>query len=378
MTIIDRYVLTQFIRILCVSFLSLTGLFVVIDAIGNLDEFLSMGEAGESVPAVLADYYGPRVLSFFDRTCALLSLIAAIFVVTWLQRSNELTALMAAGISKLRVVRPLVYAVGVVALLGVINREMLLPTVRDDLTRNAQNLDGDRQQTLQPRYDNRTDILLAGRHTVARDQRIADPAFRLPRTFRQFGKQLLAETAYYRAASDQHPSGYLLTGVTQPADIDTVESAELDGRPAILTARDAPWLKPGECFVASDISFEQLAAGKAWKQFSSSLELIRGLHSPSHDFGADVRVTVHARFVQPLLDVTLLFLGLPLVLAGENRNIFVATGKCLLMVAGFFLVILTCHALGSNYLVRPALAAWLPLLVFGPIAYGLCGAINRK
>ena len=29
----------------------------------------------------------------------------------------------------------------------------------------------------------------------------------------------------------------------------------------------------------------------------------------------DVRVTVHSRVVQPILDVTLLFLGLPLVVA---------------------------------------------------------------
>jgi len=32
-------------------------------------------------------------------------------------------------------------------------------------------------------------------------------------------------------------------------------------------------------------------------------------------------------------------------------------------------VVLICHALGKNYLLSASLAAWLPLLVFGPLAY---------
>jgi lipopolysaccharide export system permease protein len=33
--------------------------------------------------------------------------------------------------------------------------------------------------------------------------------------------------------------------------------------------------------------------------------------------------------------------------------------------------VLVCHALGVNYLLKATLAAWLPLLMFGPIAYTL-------
>ena len=32
-------------------------------------------------------------------------------------------------------------------------------------------------------------------------------------------------------------------------------------------------------------------------------------------------------------------------------------------------VVLTCHGLGSNYLLDPAIAAWTPLVLFGPAAY---------
>jgi lipopolysaccharide export system permease protein len=80
-------------------------------------------------------------------------------------------------------------------------------------------------------------------------------------------------------------------------------------------------------------------------------------------------VTLHRRFVQPVLDVTLLFLGMPFVLSRGSRNIFVATGQCLLLVAAFFVVTLGCQTLGNAILVSPALAAWLPMLIFLPPAY---------
>jgi lipopolysaccharide export system permease protein len=69
------------------------------------------------------------------------------------------------------------------------------------------------------------------------------------------------------------------------------------------------------------------------------------------------------------LDVTLFFLGLPLVLARGNRNVFVAAGWCLLIVLLFLLVVMACQGLGNRgYLLSPALACWLPLMIFIPTA----------
>jgi lipopolysaccharide export system permease protein len=78
---------------------------------------------------------------------------------------------------------------------------------------------------------------------------------------------------------------------------------------------------------------------------------------------------LHARLVQPLLDLSLVLLGIPLVLRGQTRNIFVAAGIGIVLVGVLLGVVLVCHALGKNYLLSAALAAWLPLLLFGPLAY---------
>ncbi|MHB0959140.1 MAG: LptF/LptG family permease [Pirellulaceae bacterium] len=369
MTIFDRYLLRTFLKVVGVSFLSLTGLFIVIDLFGNLDEFISYGERQGSLFVVLGDYYGARVLQFFDRISGILALIATIFTITWFQRTNELTAVTAAGIPKARIVRPLIAATIIVAVLAAANREIGLPRVRDKLSRNAQDWLGENTTPLTPRRDNQTRILITGKATLAAHQQITQPSFRLPGSFAQFGRQLVARTATCQAATGQHPHGYLLDGVTHPANLTAISSGLLDEKPIILSPKDYTWLKSDQCFVASEITFDHLAADMAWRQYSSTAQLIGALRNPSLDYGADTRVTVHRRFVQPLLDVTLLFLGLPLVLPRSNRNVFTATGLCLFIVGVFFVVVLACQAMGNTILVSPALAAWLPLLIFAPLAY---------
>lgn len=370
MTTIDRYVLLIFLRVLAICFVSLAGLFVVIDAFGNLDEFFAYGEKQSGgVLAVLFDYYSAHVLGFFDRTIGLLAMVAAIFTVTLLQRSQELTALSAAGISPARAMTPVFIAAAAVALLGAANREFNLPRLRDKLGRNAQDWLGEGSRRCTPKYDMRSDILIAGSSTVAKEKKIVTPQFRLPPELSSWGWTIQAKEAYYQTETADHPAGYLMKGVEQPLMLTSLSSQSVAGDPTLFSPSDTKWLAADECFVASVVSFEQLASGTAWRQYLSSTELITGLRNRTIQPGADIRVTLHARLIQPFLDMTLIFLGLPLVLSKGNRNIFLASAICLLLVGSFFIVVLSCHSLGSNYLLNPILAAWLPLMIFGPLAY---------
>ncbi len=367
MSIFDRYVLRMFIKVLLVSFLSFTGLFIIIDLFGNLEEFISYAERQGSLLGVIADYYSARVLSFFDRTSSLLALLAAIFTITWFHRSNELTAVMAAGISKARAVRVLILATVGVALLAAANREFGLPQVKSKLSRNAQDWLGENAKRMTTEHDYRTNIRLGGKETIAAEKKIVQPVFSLPDSL-GFGPQLVGAAAIYQPPAPGRPGGYFFPQVTEPDNLKELASAPPDD-PVILTARDHDWLKPGQCFVVSDVSFDHIASDRAWRQYSSTVELVSALRNPSLDYGADTRVTVHRRIVQPVLDVTLLFLGLPLVLSRSHRNLFVAAAQCLLLVGVFFVVSLACQALGNSVMISPALAAWLPVMIFVPVAY---------
>ena len=123
--------------------------------------------------------------------------------------------------------------------------------------------------------------------------------------------------------------------------------------------------------MVSEITFDQLAGNDHWLQLSSTFDLIRARRNASLGLGADVAVSIHSRILQPLLDMILLFLGLPLILRGGNRNVFMAVGLCLSVVVGFMIVVAAMQYLGSSYLIPPDLAAWCPLIVFAPIAMAM-------
>ena len=50
---------------------------------------------------------------------------------------------------------------------------------------------------------------------------------------------------------------------------------------------------------------------------------------------------------------------------------------CVGIVAVFMIVVLGCQSLGSGGWMRPALAAWLPLMVFAPLAAALSVSLQK-
>jgi lipopolysaccharide export system permease protein len=80
-----------------------------------------------------------------------------------------------------------------------------------------------------------------------------------------------------------------------------------------------------------------------------------------------MHATIHSRFTQPVLDVTLLFLGLPVLLVGRDRNVFKAMGLSGLILMAFLLVCYASQFAGANS-GMPVLGAWLPMMIFVPLA----------
>lgn len=377
MRIIDRYLLSQFLKTFLICYISLTGLFIVFDAFTNLEDFIRSAEKGGGLAKLMCTHYAYQAIFFFDRTSGFLVLVAAMFTVAWLQRHNEMTALLAAGVSRIRVIKPVLWAAVGITLLGAVSREVVIPRFREDLAKRPQDLVGDVAQELPTTCDNQTDIYIGGRSTYADRKRIHHPDFLLPARLSDYGRFLTAEDAYYKPPEGKRPGGYLFTQLEKPKDLYQRPSLLLDGQPVLITPRDAPdWLKQDECFVVSGVTFEQLTGAKS-RQFCSTAQLIRSLKNPSFESGANDRIAIHSRFVQPLLDLTLLFLGLPLVLTREGRNVFLAMGLCGVLVAGFMVLGILCQQLGKSYVISSALAAWAPLMIAVPIAVGLSDAMGK-
>jgi lipopolysaccharide export system permease protein len=312
-------------------------------------------------------YYGARVPWFFDVAGREVTLLAAVFVVAGLQRHNEMTALQSAGISQWRIVRPLFFAGAVVAILAAVNRELAIPRVRELLCQRASDLTGARAHPMQMRYDPETDVLFDGQTIHPKTNSIAGAQLRMPLAWPPVGRTDRAERAIFSPANDIRPSGYLLRGV-QDADLRQASSLQWKDRTLVFAPRDASWLKADECFVYSRLPVEAFQGGARWQRYASTRQLIAGMYDGSIEGSSEVRIAAHARFVQPFLDVVLLFLGIPAVLGIQRRHVFSSAAKSLAVIAGFSVVVLASHALGWQGLLAPSLASWLPLLILVPLA----------
>lgn len=92
--------------------------------------------------------------------------------------------------------------------------------------------------------------------------------------------------------------------------------------------------------------------------------------NPSVHSSLSLRVLLHERIVRPPLDFALIMLGLPLVVNRRGRNLFVMVGAAMLTVLAFFMIKTLAGTMGgSGYLLSPTMAAWVPLMVIGPLAY---------
>src|SRR5437879_5773282 len=110
MRILDRQRYWAYLKAYVVCFTALVGLYVVIDAFSNFDEFTKRASGAAELFKVMGRYYLVHMTEMYDRLCGVIGMMAAIFTVTWMQKNNELLAMLAAGVSTQRVIRPVIYS----------------------------------------------------------------------------------------------------------------------------------------------------------------------------------------------------------------------------------------------------------------------------
>lgn len=335
-----------------------------------MDQLLDLTRNGESLGKVMARYYGPYMVLLFDWTGTIITLMSFLFVVGWMRRTQELTATLSVGVSHGRIFRPMIIAAGVIILVQLASREFVIPGMREALSLKSKDLTGDSEQLISPSLDKMSGILLEGKAIRPRSRVIVEPSFRLDDAFSGFGGELSAKTAEWAPADSTHPEGYWMRNVSMPQTIDQLPSAGIGERLVLLTSLDQSWLGPKECFVATTVDPDILQTDQSSTRLCSSAQLARRLRNPAVHNSMKTRVLLHERIVRVPLDFALILLGIPLVVNRKNRNLFVMIGAAITTVIGFFVLKTLASAMGgSGYIFSPAAAAWLPLIILGPIGY---------
>jgi lipopolysaccharide export system permease protein len=99
-------------------------------------------------------------------------------------------------------------------------------------------------------------------------------------------------------------------------------------------------------------------------------EYIRRMRRAGEDT-AEEEVEYHYRFSYSLIGLVVVLLGLPLSVRLRKGGVMFGLGLGLLISFLYWGAIQMSRAYGSSHMVSPALAAWLPNIVFGGIAVGL-------
>lgn len=109
MTILDRYVLQKFLMPFLYCFLGFIAIWFIFDLSDNLQDFIR-GRAGFPV---LVEYYASQIPQIIVMCLPVGLLLALLYSLTAMSRSNEIISMMGAGLSATRILAPLI-AVGLV------------------------------------------------------------------------------------------------------------------------------------------------------------------------------------------------------------------------------------------------------------------------
>lgn len=354
MSLLQRYILHIFTRLLLLSLGAFAGIFLLVDFLEKVDDFLEYG-----APISL---YALYLLNLFPVAVAqvipLATLLAAFGTLGGLSKSNELTAMRGGGISIWKIALPLLVS-GLLLSAGLfLVNEFLIPVNQKKI-----------HHILRSELRGKQEILFKRDNIWFRED----------------------DTIYHVRQSQ--PENNLLLGVT---------ILEYDGQFHLISRQDAPLAR----FVEGSWVFEDLVSYRYDPDTSmiverarspeKTLELtkkpadftetfykaeqlgffeLRSLVDKMQSEGYNARnyqVDMHARLAYPFTCLTMTMLGIPFALR-KGRSASLSVGVTLTVAVGvvFFILQTLLTTLGYSAVVPPFIAAWSALLIFTLLAVWL-------
>jgi len=334
--IVDRWLAGRFLRAYLLFTASLGFLFLVVDLMSNADRLLRYGFAQAAF-----ERYASMLPELFFLLSPHLVLLAGLWTIVSLVRSNELVPLYAAGYSPRRICAPLlVMALGLSGLAWA-DRELLLPAVGH--LRRSQRLARQPRQPVRPVADGAGGVLSAQYYVPSRGD-LVDPRY----TWLDEGHAERATILGALASYDDEAGGWRFFKARRM-------TAAPVGSASVVEKLPEGFLVP------SELRKQDVEASIQSPGFLSAAELREQLQRPGF---AHLEVQLYERYTQPLAGVALLLLGLPLVLgAARGGSVYLRGLGCLTLGVCYFVGGTICYELGTRGLLPPVVAAGLPLAV---------------
>jgi lipopolysaccharide export system permease protein len=354
LTIIDRYILRNFLAGYLILMAVGIGLYILSGLLLNLDEF--MQETDLPLTAVVGriiGFYGTNIPLYYSQLAGPLMAIAAAFTFGTMLRNNELTALLAAGMPLQRLTIPmLLCAMGLVGV-WVFNREIIMPPLAPQLARSHDDVLGQRLQGVFARDKN--DVIVLALHMSDEGRKIQGVFLFEPDATGAPTRLIEADEAVWNESSQtwrlrRGTRSVVADGRDGGVPPGTIVKQAVDEFPIALT--------PGQLALRSHAQ---------WADFLSVRQLDALLRSDNLPNWPSVNISRHVRLTQPLLQFILLMLVVPFFLTRERVNVLGAGARSLLVAGSFFLLVFLAHNVikDASY---AAVFVWTPIFVFCPIA----------
>lgn len=370
MRIIDRYVLTSFIKNYLISFMVLIGLYIAMDMVihfANLTQTVHGVDAralssGQMIWDI-AKFYFFRCFLIFMQLAGIICVVAAAFTLMRFSHFNEMTALMAAGMPLLRVALSIILA-GIVLNLVLlpINQELLIPRMIPELSKDYEDV---HLQTVRTSHvammpDEKGNLFSAGLYTMPTDTTPAqiEALDIIERVNLVPVSHIRAAGAVWNARKNQWDlTGGRRVDISPAAQATPQQDTPVNSYPGTIT--------PEKILLNLEKSYVQLLP-------THRIDML--LQHPEAYGHMNLLRAKHMRFAQPIINVILLLLAIPAVLTRNPAALKTSALKCMGLTAACMGMVFLAYQLAGQPMhaplnvIWPAIMAWVPIFIFGPVS----------
>lgn len=368
-TVLDRYILRSLTLNYVIGLGVMMSLYVVLDLFVNMDEFTEHKLSTVETIRNIISYYVPNLFLYFSQLSGVITLFACLLTVARTRRFNELTAVLSSGVSLYRIAVPVIIFGVATTFLLIVDTELLIPSVAHKLARRHDDVAGDQTYVVSLMRDNDGSLLSAGRFVPTTGQ-----LHRLTAIRRDARGNLCGILEADRAVWDPMP---LFPGggrwkLERGRAVTPGKANDPAGR-RVGPLQEQVSSLPRYYESSLDPKTIELRQAEQWIRFLS-LSQLRELERTQPANLAAIRQSRHARIAAPIINLVLLLLGLPFFLDRSPTNVGGDAWRCL-AVCGlcYVLTFFTQRLLPES---GSALPAWLPIIVFMPVAIVLLDRIR--
>ena len=350
MRVLDRYLLKGFLQPFgyCAALFSI--LFIVIDCFNNLDEYLRHGVT----VWLVVSYYFFLMPSIVVHVVPIAALVAVLYVLSHLNRHNEIIAMKAGGIGTSQILCPYL-CMGLVLSFGVLLfNETLVPpaTVGATAIRDGLILKG--KKNLQERaIKNVTLRDPDNRMIFARELELVNGTLHDVVVFEDNQGQSLKSKLIAKKARYENGQWRLQDAVKYRMN----RRGDLIGEPVYSSKLVAAWPHKPEDFIkeATDVEFMNS------KQLKNTISQMR--HT-SKKIVRRLWVEFHHKIALPFVTFIIMVVGAALAMRTRRGSAMVGIGTSLVVVLGYYSLESISLALGKGGFLPPLFAAWTANLGF--------------